>query len=63
VNVVQAISRQNLLLLFKKTQGCGSVAALETERKTMPKFYVQSGQVQVMLDAQDAEQAAIAAFQ
>lgn len=29
----------------------------------MPKFYVQSGQVQVILDAQDAEQAAITAFQ
>ena len=29
----------------------------------MPKFYVQSGQVQVVLDAQDAEQAAITAFQ
>ena len=29
----------------------------------MPKFYVQSGQVQVVLDAQHAEQAAITAFQ
>ena len=29
----------------------------------MPEFYVQSGQVQVILDAQDAEQAAISAFQ
>jgi hypothetical protein len=29
----------------------------------MPKFYVQSGQVQVILDAQNAEQAAITAFQ
>jgi hypothetical protein len=29
----------------------------------MPKFYVQSGQVQVILAAQDAEQAAITAFQ
>ena len=29
----------------------------------MPKFYVQSGQVQVILDAQDAEQAALTAFQ
>jgi hypothetical protein len=29
----------------------------------MPKFYVQSGQVQVVLDAHDAEQAAITALQ
>ena len=29
----------------------------------MPKFYVESGQVQVVLDAEDAQQAAITAFQ
>jgi hypothetical protein len=29
----------------------------------MPKFYVQSGQVQVILDAHDAEHAAITTFQ
>ena len=29
----------------------------------MPKFYVESGQVQVVLDALDTQQAAIAAFQ
>jgi hypothetical protein len=31
--------------------------------EAMPKFFVQSGQVQVILDAEDAEQAAITAFQ
>jgi hypothetical protein len=29
----------------------------------MPKFYVQSDQVQIVLDTQDARQAAITAFQ
>ena len=29
----------------------------------MPKFYVESGQVQVVLDALDTQQAAITAFQ
>jgi len=29
----------------------------------MPKFYVQSGEVQVILESHDAEQAAITAFQ